>query len=83
VIHNPGRVAGDVAGAEYACDHAQSQKTVQDPEGERWNSEEIHCSYGFTMILEECHPAFCRFRILWRSLYPSRDSSFGDIESEL
>jgi hypothetical protein len=58
------------------------KETVQDPEGERWNSEEIHCSYGFTMILEECLPAFCRFRILWRSLYPSRDSSFGDIESK-
>jgi hypothetical protein len=77
------RVIGDVAAEDTLTIMRDDEETVQDMEGERWDSEEIHCSYGLTMILEECLPTLCRVRILWYPLYPSRHSSFGDIKTSL
>ncbi len=78
-----GRMPCDVAMQNSPAIMRNDKEAVQDLEGERWDSEEVHRGYSFPMILQECLPASYRFRILWRPLYPSRDTSFGDIEAKL
>ena len=43
------------------CD---DKEAIEHTEGDGWDSEEVHCCDGFTVILKESLPAFCQFRIL-------------------
>lgn len=59
------------------------EEAVQHTESERWNGEEIHRGNSLPVILQEGLPALRRLWVRRCFMYPARDGSFRDIESEL
>ena len=58
------------------------EEAVQDAEGDCWNREEIHRSDGFAVIVNEGLPTSYWFWVLRSFLYPTRHSSFREVESQ-
>jgi hypothetical protein len=58
------------------------KEAIENSESEARHSEEIHCSDGLTMVLQEDAPALGWFRVLRCALHPARDGSLGNIETE-
>src|SRR5260370_41808714 len=62
---------------------ADDEKTVQNTESERWDSEKVHRSNGLAMVSEERQPSLHRVWISRGSPDPSRDTPFREIETQL
>ncbi len=58
------------------------EETVEDAEGKRRHSEEVHCGNRLTMIAQEGPPSLCRLRTPWRSPHPAQDASLRNIEAK-
>ena len=58
------------------------EEAVEGSKPESGNREEVHGSYGFTMILEECLPVFSGFRVLTRPLYASREKTAANFSAD-
>jgi len=58
------------------------KEAIENTEGERWLSEEVHRCDDFTVVLQERRPSLCWLRISRRSSHPSQHRSFRDIEAE-
>jgi hypothetical protein len=59
------------------------EEAVEDTESDCGHCEEIHCCNRFPMIVKECFPASCQFWISRRSLHPTGDGAFRNIEAKL
>jgi hypothetical protein len=77
-----GGMLSGVAVQDSSAVMGDHEKAIQDAEGDCRNSEEIHRSYTFPVIIEENSPALCRLRALRSFLYPTRHSSFREVESQ-
>jgi len=58
------------------------KEAIENTEGERWLSEEVHRCDDFTVVLQERRPSLCWLRISRRSSHPSQHRSLRDIEAE-
>jgi hypothetical protein len=61
---------------------ADDKETVQNPEGQRRHSEEIHGNDCLAMVAKERQPAPRRIRTIGRPLYPARYGSFRAVETQ-
>ena len=61
---------------------ADDEEAVEYSESDSWDREEIHRRNRFSVISQEGEPALGALRISRRSLHPSRDRSFGNVEPE-
>ena len=57
------------------------EKAIEQAEGDRRNSEEVHRGNRFTVITEKGKPARGRLRISRRPFHATRDSSLRDIKA--
>jgi len=58
------------------------EEAVQNAEGERWHSEEVHRANGFTMVAQERRPPSCRLGIARSLSHPAQHGSLRNIEAE-
>src|SRR5882724_6581519 len=58
------------------------EKAIEQAEGDRRNSEEVHRGNRFTVITEKGKPVPGRLRISRRPFHPTRDRSLRDITAE-
>jgi len=58
------------------------EEAVQHAKPKGWNSEEIHCGNGFTVVFEKCLPESGGCGMFGNFLHPAGNGSFRDIESQ-
>lgn len=58
------------------------KEAIENTEGKRWHSQEIHCRDGFTMIAQKCRPSFCRLGVPRGFPHPPKNCSLGKIETQ-
>jgi hypothetical protein len=58
------------------------EEAIENTEGERWHSKEVHRCDHFTVVPQECLPSLCWLRISRCSSHPSQHRSFRDFEAK-
>ncbi len=84
LLNNPGTcwVPRDIEVHDATAIMADDEKAVEDSESDSWNREEVHRRNHFPMVSQKREPWLGRLRIPRRSLHPTRDRSFGNVEAE-
>ena len=77
-----GRVLCHITVQDTAPVMLDDEEAVEDSEGKRRYSKEIHCGNRFTMIIEECHPLLRGFGISRSLSHPAQDRPFRNIEAK-
>jgi len=84
LLNHPGaaRMFGDIAVEDSPTAMRNDEKAVENAEGERRHSEEVHSCNRFTMNAQEGRPLLRRLGTSRRPLHPARDGSFTNIEAK-
>ena len=77
-----GRMSGHIEVKDAPPVVGDDKEAIENTEGERWLSEEVHRCDDFTVVLQERRPSLCWLRISRRSSHPSQHRSLRDIEAE-
>jgi hypothetical protein len=58
------------------------EEAINHPQGQSRHGEEVHRRNGLAVIVQECRPSFCWFRVRWSFPHPSQNGSFRDVKAE-
>ena len=84
LLHDPraGGMLGHIAMENPFPVMRDDEKAIKHAEGERRHGKEVHCRNGFMVIVQECCPSLCRFRVSRRFAHPAQNGSLRNVEAE-
>jgi hypothetical protein len=76
------RVLCDIEMNNSAAVMGDDEEAVEHAKGQRWHSEEVHCSDHFAVVAQKYSPLRGRSGIPGRFAHPAQNSTLGDLEAE-